>query len=1355
MALLSALPGKIYRRMRGRKLTNKRLGRTRSCEQLALEVLEDRVCLNGNLLAAGFYTGEVLDYDWTQGTVLPPFAPNSALANPVGLAIGPNGDVFVGGRGSNDVVRYDGNTGAFLGTFVTPASGGLDWPHDLVFGPDGNLYVASALTSSILRYNGQTGAFLNVFVASGSGGLNFPHGITFGPDGNLYVGDTVTNTVLRYNGTTGAFMGAFVPAGVSPLKATTGLVFGPDGDLYVSSFNTNSVLRFDGNTGAYLGVFASGGGLSGPQGLIFGPDGNLYISSFNTDEIIRYNGQTGAFLNVFEFGGGLGGPTYLEFRKSDTTTAVSASTEQSVFGQSVTFTASVAVAAPATGALTGSVTFSMDGVAQAPVQISNDLAVFTTTALGVGNHTITASYCGDTLDYSSSGSLGETVNPASTTTSLLTSAPSVFGQPVTFTAAVGVVAPGAGTPSGTVTFTVDGTQESPVPLSGGQATLSTAALSVGSHTITAAYNGDGNFTGSTAATLSQTVNPADTTTAVTASADPSVFGQAVTFTAVVAAAAPGAGMPTGTITFSVDGTAQASVALNNGQASFTISTLTVGGHAVTATYSGDGNFNSSTSGTLQDVVNQANSTTTISSSVEPSVFGEPVTLVATVAVVAPGAGTPTGAVTFTIDGTQESPVPLSGGQAAFTISALSTGNHLITATYSGDGNFISSSTSALSQIVNPADTTTAVSTLAEPALFGQPLTIVATVSAVAPGAGTPTGTVIFTIDGTAQPAVSLNNGQADLTVSGLGVGSHSITAAYSGDSNFNNSTSAILTQVVSQAGTTTSLSASANPAVFGQQVSWVATVSSAVAGAGTPTGTITFTVDGVQEATVALTNGQATLTSTALSVGSHSVTASYSGDGDFLSSTAGLSQVVNQANTTIAFSASANPSVYGQPVTFTAAVSPVAPGVGMPTGTVTFSIDGTAQAPVALSNGQATFTTATLSVGSHTITAAYGGDGNFNPSTSAPLSLTVTPATTTIVFSASVTLSVFGQTVTFTAVVTVSAPGAGTPTGTVTFSIDGTTQSPITVNFGQATFSTATLDAGRHEIAMLFNGDSNFTSSSLDPAFTVIQANTVTTITASSTSSAYGQPVTFTAAVGAVAPGAGTPTGTVTFSIDGTAQTPIPVSNGLATFTTSTLAAGNHSVTAVYSGDSNFNGSSSAALSHTVNQTKAATTTVIHSSAAWSVFGRPVTFTAIVSPLTPGGGVPTGTVTFTVDGKIQTTVNLVNGTASFTTSNLAAGTHVIVAIYNGDSNFTASDSSPLTFTIKGHDHEHDHRHHKKDRDDRHQDEKGSDRDDGPRRWDSDAGGAWKLLGRISSHSDPLLQRILALKARILSRRGPA
>ena len=128
----------------------------------------------------------------------------------------------------------------------------------------GNLYVSDEINNYVLRFNGTTGALIGTF-ASG-GGLNSPAGLVFGPDGNLYV-TSYPNEVIRFNGTTGAPIGTFASGG--GLNTPFGLVFGPDGNLYVSSEFSNEVIRYNGTTGALIGTFASGPELSFPTGLTF------------------------------------------------------------------------------------------------------------------------------------------------------------------------------------------------------------------------------------------------------------------------------------------------------------------------------------------------------------------------------------------------------------------------------------------------------------------------------------------------------------------------------------------------------------------------------------------------------------------------------------------------------------------------------------------------------------------------------------------------------------------------------------------------------------------------------------------------------------------------------------------------------------------------------------------------------------------------------------------------------------------------------------------------------------------------------------------------------------------------------
>jgi autotransporter-associated beta strand protein len=511
--------------------------------------------------------------------------------------------------------------------------------------------------------------------------------------------------------------------------------------------------------------------------------------------------------------------------------------------------------------------------------------------------------------------------------------------------------------------------------------------------------------------------------------------------------------------------------------------------------------------------------------------------------------------------------------------------------------------------------------------------------------------------------------------------------------------SVVLTRVPTQ--TVTAVKSSANPAVWGQAVMFTATVS-VPGGSGSPLGgTVTFYDDTgtavgkgtVLDANEPLSSGQATsVFVSTLSVGPHTIDAVYSGDGATFGASSGrLTQTVNRASTTTTVSSSGSAATtFGDSVTFTATVSPKAPGAGSPTGSVSFFVDGstTAAQTVTLSGGQATFTTTSLgaSAAGHTVKAVYNGDGHFNTSSGTATQTVQQAGTTTALASDSGGAdTVFGQAVTFTA--TVSTGASGSPTGTVSFFVDGSATAAAIVKLqgGQAFFKTATLSAGAtaHTVQAVYSGDANFTGSSSGTVSQTVDADdTTTTVTSSKSTSGLGESVTFTATVKANAPDGGTPAGSVSFFVDGsaTAAATVNLSGGQASFTTNSLDKGTHTISAVYTSTSgNFNGSTSADFTQTVLN---ASRTAIKTSASPSLRGATVTFTATVT-LVAAGPAPTGTVTFLVDGVAVSGALGIdgNGQATFSTAALSAGNHTVTASYGGDV-ATAGGSGSLTQVVQ-------------------------------------------------------------------------
>jgi hypothetical protein len=649
--------------------------------------------------------------------------------------------------------------------------------------------------------------------------------------------------------------------------------------------------------------------------------------------------------------------------------------------------------------------------------------------------------------------------------------------------------------TGTVTFTsTDGTAVLPPN--------STLTLGVGSFTVT--FNTEGvqtitaTDTANSALKGSATVNvQSPTVTTLTSTLNPSFLGDSVTFNAVVIASS---GSPIGTVTFSDNGVGLATVGLVGGTASFTTSSLTVGTHPMTATFNPLTNkFVSSTSSPALNQVVQDDTTTTLAqASPNPSSYGQTVTLSATV--IAANGATPTGTVGF-FDSTTNTSLGsaiLAGGFGSITVSnlAVNSAGHTINVSYTPVGNFKSSSTQ-LVQTVNAAATTTSLSSSNTAPNYGDAVQFTATVSVTPPGVGPATGNVQFFIDGSLAPngTVALtSSGTATYTTSTIPLGNHNVTATYLPDTNslgfqnFLGSSAAAVLETVTKATPTVSLVASPNPAPPGNLVTISATVTPGSANANSPSGSVTF-FDGANAlATINIPSGgtgpvTVQTTTSSLTLGNHSLTATYNGDPNYNTATSpAVTETIQNAQTTTTLTATPpGPIPLGQSTTLNAQVVYSGPAGQQPatplTGTVTFKEGATTLGTVNLSaSGQATLQVSNLTGGTHSYTAQYSGDSFYSPSNGSVV-VTVQQAATMITLISSASPAVIGQPVTFTATVQPAGGVSGTPTGTVTFFDNGVQIGTATLSNGAASFTTSSLAKGSHSITATYGGDSSFLSS--------------------------------------------------------------------------------------------------------------------------------------------------------------------------------------------------------------------------------------------------------------------------------------
>jgi hypothetical protein len=787
-----------------------------------------------------------------------------------------------------------------------------------------------------------------------------------------------------------------------------------------------------------------------------------------------------------------------------------------------------------------------------------------TNSLAAGTYSINAQLVASAdANYTGSTSAAAgsyTVDPAATAVnvnSVTPSSPTVDQQ----IAIQATVAPSSGSVvipfSGNMLFLLGATQICSVPVNTASGNGTTgiaqcaipAGLAQNSYKVTAQYaTGDPNYNPSSSSAFPFSVSVAPTTISISPASLSTTVDNSVTFTATVSPNVSTDEVATGSIQqfqgkvefldggASIGCNSQSVTNTSSGTATATCitSSLDASGSAqsVTATFLGDTNYAASAASNpaTSVTVTAATTSTKVTASPAAPALNQSVTFTAQVTfpstlTVAPNS---TDTVTFSDNG---APITSCGTgnptiteigstnvyQATCQIPSLAGGSHEIAAQYNGDSNFLSS-TGTLSLSVGAGSSTTTVSSSLNPSTVNAPVTF--TVSVAGGSTIAVTGSATVSADGNAIGQCTLSGWSSTTPATcpvvlstPLSVGSHTITAMYSGNTSYGSSstTAPLLSQTVNKAATNLTVTSSStnNTSSINSSVTFSANIT-LPSGTVTPGGSVAFsyTPSGASSpvtsicsssglSLVGTSGGTATYTASCptstLPIGTFTITATYSGDGNFVSSSGTTSQTVNTANSTTAVSAELTPSTVDQTVSFQATVSGPSGGQS-PTGNVNFTdtVNGTTTplcSNIGISSGVYVCTASGLIQGTHTITANYPGNSDFQASSAAVMQVVnVAPSSLLLTPTASTVTANNVSTLTFTATV-VPSSGPIFATGSVVFTdTSGTTQTPlctIPLTSGVAMCTPTSLPSGANAIQVSYAGDSNFAPVAAGPTASV------------------------------------------------------------------------------------------------------------------------------------------------------------------------------------------------------------------------------------------------------------------------------
>ncbi|MBO0887751.1 Ig-like domain repeat protein, partial [Candidatus Bathyarchaeota archaeon] len=870
---------------------------------------------------------------------------------------------------------------------------------------------------------------------------------------------------------------------------------------------------------------------------------------------------------------GSSGSRLLSAGQHPTTTSINC-TSPVVVNQAATCTATVTDTTP-TGATTptGTVTFSeTTGVTgsfnatscilrTANTPTATCSVSFTPSASGSAGAGINGGYGGDITHSLSSGSNSITVNPRSTSTSLVCTTPVVVNQDSTCTATVSDTSSAgtAITPAGTVAFAETGVAGSfttnTCTLSGSGATASCTSIfrdstASGTASISGSYTSSNTVHSNSAISTATviTVNSRTTSTVVSCTS-PVVVGQTSTCTAtVIDTSSAGTPLtPTGTVSFSTTAgsltgspcSLTAGSVTGNASCTVNLASSAPATANISASYT-PSDTSHSTSQTISPAtvtVNKRSTTTTVSCATVN--VGQSSTCTVTVTDASPGtSNTPNGAVSVTTSGGSVTPASascsLSSGSCSVIFTPQSSGAVTVNATYIG-GDSIHNGSSGITIITPGLQGTSTVLNCATPIVVNQGSSCTATVSSTATsGSTTPTGTINFSTSGSLSPSslsCTLSSGSCTLTFTGTAQGTAIVTGNYTGD-NAHSTSKNTASIVINFRSSSAILSCTATSVAVSASDSCTAYVKDkAVGTAVPPSGVISFELDGSTSGFTNCTLSTLNATTADCSIGyvpaggtegPHTIAATYPGDQAHLGADSNTI-AVNVTQRTTGTTVNCTPSTLslGQSTTCTATVRDTSSGTLItPTGSVTISAAPTSSGGFTgnCSLSQSTLGTATCNInytpstaGSQTVTGSYSGDQDHSVGNPGSFNLSVSTQTTTTAIGCTPTSIVVNTNASCNATVKVSqpAPSSTTPTGTLSFALDSSPAAfascqltPVNSTSSSCSvgFTPSPGTEGSHNIVSTYTPDSSHGASSGSFTIGVVQRASATSIVCTSSS---------------------------------------------------------------------------------------------------------------------------------------------------------------------------------------------------------------------------------------------------------------